>query len=432
MKKILLGTTALVASAMLVTAVSAADLMPEPVEIEEGFTLTIEMDAKAGFWTGSSTECEGVGELTAAEALLLEVLIGGTTAYDAGDGAKACYDYSANKWKHAETGINLYNDFKVAFALEQTLANGLFVGAYAELTEENVKDYWGAIEGGFGAFEIGYTNNAFKSLGKPGRLGSGIMGEADGSKAAPIETKVTSDGSISGKGKSHLAYYTPSLNGISLGVSYSPDSSNSDGYGQEAKIHQNDSGNGWINILSVGANYSGEASDGWEWEFGGGYQTGEAEGTKIAIADNCVQRSGADYGNVGSEINTDLEVCNVAWGDYDLWGAGAEVGNGTITVGAGFQEIEYKTMTQNHMEASIVVALSDWNMGVSYQSETNSNLSTHEDSYSAIFVGADKEIGASFSVGVFGGWAEQKSVAQSAMGREGDDGWTTGVAFTWN
>jgi predicted porin len=440
MKKALLGTTALVASGLLAGAASAADIVPapipEPVEIEEGFTLSIEMDSNAFIAFGETDECEGDPILTDAEQAILGIVdnpdgdgggAGGTQQFTSSCAFQGSVDNTDQFHDEVPT---MFFETKIAFALEATLASGLFVGAYTEIEKaggDDVKDAWIVLEGHFGSMEIGFTDGAYKNS-LTGGLDSGIYAEADGPKIAPLNDINTSDGSLdNGKGDLLIGYYTPRFHGIQVGVSYAPDSNDDEEFA-DGRHHPLDSDDGWVHNWQVGASWEGTIHENWEFEIGGGVGGGEAE-TGVDAFVKC-QGGGDDpkAADAFGGINGDFEC-----GDYDVWGLGAVVTNGHVSVGGMYTQIDYDFgFEREHWEVSTVLHHGDWNFGVHYANEQDTHFLGGTDERDLVAVGADTELGADVVWGVFGAWAEEHEAWEKAIGHGSDDAFLIGTGWKLN
>ncbi len=457
MKKALLGTTALIASGLLVGTASAADIVPapipEPVEIQEGFTLSIEADANAGIWFGETDSCDGeatvtVGDLDAANRVrIFEGFAEQGEFFDflADDTAfrtSSCVDTDSGVTDedgnttfshHDDDGATIFYEHKVVFALEATLASGLFVGAYMENEKggnAGWKDSWIVLEGNFGSMEIGFMDGAYKNA-FTGGTDSGIYAEANGPKNSPGGDINTSDGTLdSGEGDMRIAYYTPRVQGIQFGVSYAPDSDDDEEY-SDSQIHRYDGDDGWVDNWEVGLSWEGNISENWEFEVGGGYGEGTAETQKDAFTkcfsrDRNAEKVVADaYG----DVNGDFEC-----GDYAVWGIGAVVSNGQLTVGGAYSNKDWEFgYEREHWMIGAVISRDDWNFGVHYGDEEDTHfLGGPTDERELISVGFDKALGKDFVWGVFGTHANQHDAWQKAGGRGETDHWTIGTGWKIN
>ena len=449
MKKALLGTTALVASGLLVGAASAADIVPapipEPVEIEEGFTLSIEADANAGIWFGETDECSGDVRTTAGDPAIEAAVdaaraAAGLAAADVRDAifqTSCAFNGSVQGTDqfHGDDGPTLFYEHKVVFVLESTLASGLYVAAIMETEKaggDDWKDSWIVLEGNFGSMEIGFTDGAYKNS-LTGGLDSGIYAEADGPKPSPFNEVATSDGSLdSGQGDFLIAYYTPRVHGFQAGVSYAPDSDDNEEF-SDSQVHRFDSDDGWVDNWQVGLSWEGTIHENWEFEIGGGFGGGEAE-TEIDDFTKCqgpLDPADQDdkIADVFGSLTGDFEC-----GDYDVWGVGGVVGNGHLTFGAMYTEIDFdQGFERTHWEAGTVVSFGDSNVGVHYGDEEDEHfIGGFTDDRQLVAVGYDKEIGKDFVWGVYGVWANQHLAWEKAAGVGDRDAWVIGTGWKIN
>ncbi len=455
MKNALLGTTALVASGLLVGTASAADIVPapipEPVEIQEGFTLSIEADANAGIWFGETDSCDGIAAVWAVsrtgtndDGETVDVVLSEGEIYSDGgvfgDGGlvtgggyntSSCV-YGDTGEFHDDDGATIFYEHKVVFALEATLASGLFVGAYMENEKggnAGWKDSWIVLEGNFGSMEIGFMDGAYKNA-FTGGTDSGIYAEANGPKNSPGGDINTSDGTLdSGEGDMRIAYYTPRVQGIQFGVSYAPDSDDDEEY-SDSQVHRYDGDDGWVDNWEVGLSWEGNISENWEFTVGGGYGEGTAE-TQIDDFEKCQgDGTGDTIADAYGGLTGDFEC-----GDYEVWGVGAVVSNGQLTVGGAYSNKDWEFgFEREHWMIGAVISQDDWNFGVHYGDEEDTHhLGGPTDERELISVGFDKALGQDFVWGVFGTYANQHDAWQKAANGFGEtDHWTIGTGWKIN
>jgi len=201
MKKILLGTTAIVAAGMIVAAPSA--IAAEKIKISVGGYMEQ--------WFGYSNNDDG------------------------GDGANN-QDFG---------GFDVKSDTEIHFKGMTTLDNGISVGVNVQLEGnsnrgDQIDESYLILKGGFGEINVGSENSAmYKMNYAPAEFGIGIN-SGDESAWTPAPENAAGFGiSKSGFFRSpfgatyieplrandseKLTYYTPRIEGFQLGMSYSPD-----------------------------------------------------------------------------------------------------------------------------------------------------------------------------------------------------------------
>jgi len=285
MKKVLLGTTALVAAGVLAGGVQAA----EKIKLGVG-----------GYFNSAF----------------------GYVDEDDDDGESGDRHYSNT--------LNLENE--IHFKGETTLENGITVGARVELegftSGDQVDERWVYFRGGFGELRYGDEDDArkLKSYAAPTPTPNtfGVNSPfftfnnlAAGQVASTISTFRNLDNDAA-----KLIYFTPSFGGFQLAGSYAPDGQQDrTGFGT-GSTQACGGGNQTMNDWSVGADYSGDFG-GFTLGAGGGYSMGEgrcsddegnpwvgAGGVNVGFAGFTVGGSVlVGHGNQGDEIDeTDFDV----------------------------------------------------------------------------------------------------------------------------
>lgn len=243
MKKLLYGTTAIVAASML-----------------------------------------GAGAASAAEPITLSV--GGYyqtyfAVIDADDTAGASYQSTVV----GQTG-------EIHFTGETTLDNGLQVGINVQLeayttdiddvTGDQIDEHYVYLEGGWGRLEIGAENGAAYKAGGSW-VPSGIVGHGvDSPEHLQHPTRgsaVTTTQITTSNDANKISYYTPRMGGFQLGVSYTPDVGDDIAGGGVASprtaLIENGSGGASVeDVFEIGANWSGTFG-GVDLGINAGYLTGD-------------------------------------------------------------------------------------------------------------------------------------------------------------
>ena len=321
MKKVLLGTTALVAAGLFAG------------EARAEFDVTVN-----GSWNtayGFVDEDDGDGE--------------------SGDGRQ-------------NQAIN--QDWEVHFRAQQTLDNGIVVGGRVELegasngededsdgdtTEsqsagnDQIDERWLYFRGGFGEIRVGDEDDARKqkSYTAPDPTGFifGVNSPTFTFNNLGAGQLVSSNTTIPNleNDSAKIIYFTPSFGGFQLAVSYAPDGTQDRSAFGTGGTDEGQISNAW----SAGADYSGEFG-GFTIGLGGGYsqgstETGDADPNRWAVGLN-LGFAGFTVG--GSVAFGDNDIDGVTEDDleeFTVYDVGATYTFDAVTVGLGWSHGEYET-----------------------------------------------------------------------------------------
>ncbi len=340
MKKLLYGTTALVAAGMLSTGAYAAD----PIEISVGGYFA------AGF--AMMSQDDGVGQA------------------------------AANTRDHS-----ISREGEIWFTGSSTLDNGVTVGVNVQLEAETCGDQidesfiW--FEGSFGKLQIGAENGAAQGLNvgvpKPTNffwgVNSAVMAFVSGGGNA-VGNYIQYGNEFDGD-QEKFTYYTPVLGGAQFGVSYTPDNKEIGVAGATGAI-----GNRTVDpdnnvgqqseIMSIGARWTGDLG-GAGIRIGGGYMKGNLE---VSAA--------------GSE-------------DRDAWGAGVSISWNQFNFGTHYLTDDGGTSGDNTDRADWTVganySMGPWQFGVEYGvGSLEAGAGGGEDETTAFAVGVNYGLGGGVSV----------------------------------
>lgn len=313
MKKILLGTTALVSAA---AAFSAPALASDPLAV------TVSGTVIAGFY---------VADIDTPAA----------TQYE-------------------DTSVKLIAR-NIDIVAEGTLDNGMTAGALAKLqlgNDESVSvsggdatfnELYAYLEGGFGRFEIGGTDGAaFKMhYTSPWFVpGNGVDSPNIYNNGAFTPASRTSTFALMTEDANKVSYFTPRFAGFQLGLSFTPDTS--------AGLDPRTNGFGWTttnntfaqNVFEVALNYSGSFG-GVDVGVDGFYVTGEAGSN---TGDPVEYGGGANLGYMGFTLGgayyksedifygQNVVVPSISGIEQEVWTVGLSYGTGPWTVGAAYIE----------------------------------------------------------------------------------------------
>ena len=275
-------------------------------------------------------------------------------------------------------GVDFHSNTEIIFKPSITLDNGLTFGANVQLEGENqgnsqIDESYMTISGDtLGKIEVGSTNSAgYKLMVGAPELTTMYINSPSISNFIPFsaaypggfrQAGLSSYTEVAGNNDvQRLSYYTPSFNGLTLGVSYAPTGHNNvrNTYGEapNAVVHD---------IFDVGVNYS--------QTFGT---------TSVTLA--------ARYG-------TGEAPSGVAMSDPETWGIGAQVGFGAITVGASYAENDNglangATDSTGWSLGATYDAVGPWAFeALTYQGESK-NVAGDNAEYQAYKIGATRDLG---------------------------------------
>ena len=223
MKKLLLGTTALIAAGAFVGAAQAGDdeMMAGPVTV-----------GVAGYTTGA------VG-----------------FASDSDDGTR---------------GEQVFNVFEFAVSGSTTLDNGITVAVSGQVGrsaggDEAMDEHHTTLSGSFGSLRLGRTESAaFNStVAAPGAGIGGMFGINYSWFTVAVPTVNTYSG-IGAEDAMKVVYTTPNFNGLTLGMSYAPNDSDANFTGRST--------DGMGEHTAVGMTYSTGFMEGGSLTLGAGYE----------------------------------------------------------------------------------------------------------------------------------------------------------------
>ena len=372
MKRILLGTTALVAAGMIGSGPAAAEDLSFGVR---GYLHNA---------YGYVSEDDDTG--------------------DAGD----------NRRDHA-----LNTDAEIHFRGEATLDNGLTVGGRVELeaftSGDQIDERWGYLRGGFGELRFGDEDDArkLKSYAAPTPTPNSFGVNSpfftfNNLGAGHVATTVSTFRSLANDA-AKVIYFTPSFGGFQLAGSYAPDGTQDrTGFGTGTTGVPGAGGAlgdcGQIsNEWSVGADYSGEFS-GFTVGMGGGYSQGSRESSA-----SCEALVGGDIG-----------------ADPTLWAVGLNLGFAGFTVGGSILFGEDTNLGEQNTE---------WDVGATYTLDAITlGVGWGHGEYDPYTGGSDEldhmQIGASYALGP----GISIDAAVGLFNYDDDDGpnnggWQAGVAI---
>lgn len=242
-------------------------------------------------------------------------------------------------------------DAEVYFLGSVTLDNGVTVGARIELEGETEGDQIDAayafFKGGFGDIRIGSQAGAAGNMymlppGSSANFGP-YSPNTIGSAISP--GIFDPEGMFAEQDKSQkLAYYSPTWSGFSFGLSYTPNDDEerySDGDNADGTFHPDRSTGSSNHSVGLGAHYDYEG-EGWNLALGGAaYFEGDIEGTQESGGEG--YNAGVNLGFGGLSVGAAFTFLNNIGGDNnDTWavGTGLSYNVDAWTVGAGWAHTE--------------------------------------------------------------------------------------------
>jgi len=294
MKKLLLGTTALIAAGAFVGAAQADEMMAEPVTVGVG-----------GYTTGAMG-----------------------FASDGDDGKR---------------GQHIDYVFEIGFSGSTTLDNGITVGVSGQIGRSgkgNADDFdeiHTTLSGSFGSLRIGRTESAAfnATVAAPGAGIGGMLGVNYSWFSTAVPTINTYSGilGLAGEDSAKVVYTTPNFNGLTIGVSYAPNRGESnleewdadDGGDPAAPTNRSTAGAG--EHAAIGATYSTDFMEGGSFTLGVGYEQASGGGDPSAM------RAG---------VNVSVDQVSFGGGMFDEDGVGMQYDIGASwTEGATELGIQY-------------------------------------------------------------------------------------------
>ena len=237
MKKVLLGTTALVAAGFIGGAAAADEMMAEPVSVGIGGYYRVAI--------GNVDGSDGMGEAEQNNHGLsfgedTELNIGGSTTLDNGMTVGVAINLEASRHGNAGAGADE--------------AHVYFEGAFGKIQMGNIESARQQ--------KVTFAPNGAGNFG----VNSPFFTFAAGSGLATYEDGIGQEDSMK------LVYTTPSFNGFQLGLSYAPDDNS---HGQYGGNTSNDSGQ-YENQVGVGLSFAQDFAGG-SLSMSAGYERYDAE-----------------------------------------------------------------------------------------------------------------------------------------------------------
>lgn len=334
MKKVLFGTTALVAAAF------AGQAMAKDVK------LSIVGDVTAGVGVGPVNENSDTGFSDASVT---------ATGYAGGN---------------VDKDFHIINEAEIQFKAKGTLDNGITVEVRVELegysTGDQMDENWVKVSSSFGSILIGNNDTALDNIaGGIGRMGGGTAG---GSWDRGYTFVPGATGTHLGDESDEMAihYYSPNIAGFELGVSWAPGTGQGTAGGDESDVDTNTDVTNSNDEISIGASYANSFGD-VDFAIGGGYfQTTNDADTQ----DDTAYGGGIELGfggfTIGGAVHfRDGEVAGAGEDELVQYGAGIEYATGPWVFGLnGFmQEYEDNATSNEDWESYVINAAVGYELG---------------------------------------------------------------------
>ncbi len=305
------------------------------------------------------------------------------------------------------SGLELHQSAEIIFTPSVTLDNGLTFGVNIQFEGQNGfsidESYMSISSDTFGRLDIGAENSAgYKSMvGAPtvtsmwinspsissfiplsGTAATGALPFGFRQAAISSYTEVAGNNDVR-----RISYYTPSFNGLTIGVSYARDG-----------------------VTNAGNN------------FGGGLDT-----NAIALSD--VMDIGVSYSqsfgnadvNIGARYGVGSYAAGVVASDPETWGIGATIGFGGFTIGGSWAENDNGFAggigdQEGWSFGATFDAAGPWSFeALTYQGETTVAAGVTSD-YTAYKIGASRDLGPGVDWDLYAVMAENGNAAAEAEG----------------
>ncbi len=337
MKKVLYGTTALVAAGVLASASAYAQDKAGPIELTVG------------------------GYMTAHAAY---------TSQD--DGATGAVGNRRN--------FGFFREGEIIFKGQTRLDNGLLVGVNVQLEAEDSTDQideaYIFFDSAFGRVEYGAMDQAASKMyyGSPSSIpgfSPAIQNYVDwNSNAATVDVSSMNLMLYNFNDAEHITYYTPRFFGFQIGVSYTPENCQAGNNDTGSAFHPAGCGGSYAGQLA--SDRSGQPSD--LFDIAANY-VNSFNGFDVAIY------GGYQGGSLNTENNSGLTPGSVATGGNEAikaWGAGAQIGYAGFSVGGAYKQQNTGRFAssggQNRDQDSWTVGVGyktgPWGFGVDYSEVT--------------------------------------------------------------
>jgi len=306
-------------------------------------------------------------------------------------------------------GVNIFTNSEIIFSPSVTLDNGMTFGFNVQMEALNSGGGADGIDESYvtissdtlGRIDLGSENSAgYRSMVAAPQVGSMAINSRSTSAFVPVtgsggfrQAALSSYTEVGGNNDvQRITYFTPSFNGLTVGVSYAP--SNAGNASNNAPVDFNAAGN-ITDIFDLGISYS-QSFNGVDIDLGARWGTGERQ------AQPAVAAVPASPGNPGTAA-----IAAAPGGDPETWGLGGSVSVSGFTFGVGYaendQDVAGNVGDQKGLSVGVAYDIAGpWTVGLEgYFGEVDNGPGFGEDEYDAIKLAASRSLGAGVSWDVY-------------------------------
>eukprot|EP00928_Gymnodinium_smaydae_P092582 TRINITY_DN7647_c0_g1_i2.p2 TRINITY_DN7647_c0_g1~~TRINITY_DN7647_c0_g1_i2.p2 ORF type:complete len:373 (+),score=75.11 TRINITY_DN7647_c0_g1_i2:100-1218(+) len=306
-------------------------------------------------------------------------------------------------------GVNVFTNSEIIFSPSVTLDNGMTFGFNVQMEALNGGGGVDGIDESYvtissdtlGRIDLGSENSAgYRSMVAAPQVGSMPINSRSTSAFVPVtgsggfrQAALSSYTEVAGNNDvQRITYFTPSFNGLTLGVSYAPSSAGN--ASNNAPVNFNAAGN-ITDIFDLGISYS-QSFNGVDIDLGARWGTGERQAQPAVAAVPAVP------GNPGTAA-----IAAAPGGDPETWGLGGSVSVSGFTFGIGYaendQDVAGNVGDQKGLSVGVAYDIAGpWTVGLEgYFGEVDNGPGFDEDEYDAIKLAASRSLGAGVSWDVY-------------------------------
>jgi len=319
-------------------------------------------------------------------------------------------------------GVNIFTNSEIIFSPSVTLDNGMTFGFNVQMEALNGgggsdgidENYLTISSDTLGRIDLGNENSAgYRSMVAAPQVGSMPINSRSISGFIPItasggfrQAALSSYTEVEGNNDvARITYFTPSFNGLTLGVSYAPNGNVNTA--NNGPVDFNAAGQ-LRDIFDIGVSYS-QSFNGVDIDLGARWGTGEVN------AQPAVAAVAPTPGNPGSAA-----IAAAPARDPETWGIGGSVSVSGFTFGVGYTENDTDAAgnvgDQQGLSVGVAYDLAGpWTVGLEgYFGEVDNGPGVSEDEYDAVKLAASRSLGAGVSWDVYYVYAESKNGATGA------------------